>query len=51
MDTTNENVEDNNKRYNKFQNNYEEKESETKECIEKDTELLLINETKKLDNE
>jgi len=51
MDTTNENVEDNNKRYNKFQNNYEEKESETKDCIEKDTELLLMNETKKLDNE
>ena len=32
MDTTNENVEEDNKRYNKFQNNYEE----TKEYIEKD---------------
>jgi len=45
MDTTNE--DEDNKRYNNFQNKYEE--GETKDYIEKDTELLLLNETKKMD--
>ena len=47
MDTTNDNVEEDNKRYNNFQTSYEG--GDTKEYIEKDTELLLMNETKKMD--
>ena len=45
MDTTN--VEEDNKRYNNFQTSYEG--GDTKEYIEKDTEMLLLNETKKMD--
>ena len=51
MDTTNETVEEKNNKYDKFQSNYEETKSEIKECIEKDTELILINETKKINND
>ena len=50
MDTKKETLEEKNNKYDKFQANYEETKSEIKDFIEKDTELLLINETKKLDS-
>ena len=39
-----------NKKYLKFQNNFEDDASNIKELIEDETEIMIINETKKIDN-
>ena len=49
IDMTHDDIEKQNKKYEKFQNNFEDNESNIKELIEDETEIMIINETKKIE--
>jgi len=48
IDTTHENLDESNSKFINFQDEFENEENETKEKIEEETEMVIINETKKL---
>ena len=48
IDTTHSNMDKSNSKFINFQDEFEDDENETKEKIEEDTEIIIINETKKL---
>ena len=50
IDTTHDNINETNNKYIKFQDNFEDNASNIKDKIEEETEIVIINETKKLDN-
>ena len=50
IDTTHENINESNNKYIKFQDNFEDNASNIKDKIEEETEIVIINETKKIDN-
>jgi len=50
LDTTYEDIEQPNKKYLKFQDNYENQCSSIKNKIEKESEIVIINESKKIEN-
>lgn len=50
LDTTYEDIEQPNKKYLKFQDNYENHCSSIKTKIEKESEIVIINESKKIEN-
>ena len=49
IDTTHDNINETNNKYIKFQDNFEDNASNIKDKIEEETEIVIINETKKLD--
>jgi len=49
IDTTHDTINETNTKYIKFQDNFEDTESNIKDKIEEETEIVIINETKKLD--
>ena len=49
IDTTHNNINETNNKYIKFQDNFEDNASNIKDKIEEETEIVIINETKKLD--
>jgi hypothetical protein len=48
IDTTHENLDESNSKFINFQDEFENEKNETKEKIEEETEMVIINETKKL---
>ena len=50
IDTTHDNIDDPNIKYTNFQDNFENDETNIKDKIEEETEIVIINETKKLEN-
>jgi len=48
IDTTHSNMDESNGKFINFQDEFEDEENETKEKIEEETEIVIINETKKL---
>ena len=50
IDTTHENINETNTKYIKFQDNYENDTTNIKDKIEQETEIVIINETKKIEN-
>ena len=50
IDTTHDNINESNNKYIKFQDNFEDNASNIKDKIEEETEIVIINETKKIDN-
>jgi hypothetical protein len=48
IDTTYDNMEESNKKYINFQTKFDDDATHTKDTIEEDTEMVIINETKKL---
>lgn len=50
IDSTHENLDESNSKFINFQDEFENEENETKEKIEEETEMVIINETKKLIN-
>ena len=48
IDTTHSNMDESNSKFINFQDKFEDEENETKEKIEAETEMVIINETKKL---
>jgi hypothetical protein len=49
IDMTHDDIEKTNKKYVNFQNNFEDDESNIKDLIEDETEIMIINETKKIE--
>jgi hypothetical protein len=49
IDTTHDNMDESNKKYINFQTQFDDDETNIKEVIEDETEIVIINETKKLD--
>jgi len=49
IDTTHDTIDETNTKYIKFQDNFEDNASNIKDKIEEETEIVIINETKKLD--
>jgi hypothetical protein len=50
IDTTYDNIDETNNKYINFQNNFEDDASNIKDKIEEETEIVIINETKKMEN-
>jgi len=50
IDTTHEDIDKPNKKYLKFQDSFEDDASNIKDLIEDETEIIIINETKKIEN-
>ena len=50
IDTTHDNIDETNNNYIKFQHNFEDNDTNIKDKIEEETEIVIINETKKLDS-
>jgi len=50
IDTTHDNIDETNNKYIKFQDNFEDNSSNIKDKIEEETEIVIINETKKLES-
>ena len=50
IDTTHDTIDETNTKYIKFQDNYEDNATNIKDKIEEETEIVIINETKKIDN-
>jgi hypothetical protein len=49
IDTTHDNMDESNKKYINFQTKFDDDETNIKEVIEEEAEIVIINETKKLD--
>jgi hypothetical protein len=49
IDTTHDNMDESNKKYIKFQTKFDDDATHTKDTIEEDAEMVIINETKKLE--
>ena len=50
IDMTHDDIDKPNKKYLKFQDNFEDNSSNIKDLIEDETEIMIINETKKIEN-
>ena len=50
IDTTHDTIDETNTKYIKFQDNYEDNATNIKDKIEEETEIVIINETKKINN-
>jgi hypothetical protein len=50
IDTTHDNIDETNNNYIKFQHNFEDNDTNIKDKIEEETEIVIINETKKLES-
>jgi len=49
LDTTHDSIKEDNKKYINFQDKFEDKNSNIKDIIEKESEILILNETKKIE--